>query len=132
MPELSTGNFMKVFRYLPALLALAMLAGTAAAGSLPQRGAQGRLVDSAGRTLYAYDPDGTSATSHCHGGCEAVWPPYLADKTSKPTGDYGISQRADGTRQWVCRGRPLYLFVGDEKPGDHDGNGVNGSWHELH
>lgn len=132
MPEFSTGKSMNVFRYAAALLALAMLSGVAAAGSLPQRSPQGRLVDSAGHTLYSYDPDGTSATSRCTGACEAVWPPSLADKGSKAAGDFSISERADGTRQWVYRGRPLYLFMGDEKVGDHDGDGVNGSWHELH
>lgn len=122
---------MNAFRYAAALLALSLLVGTAAASSLPQRNAQGLLIDSAGHTLYSYDPDGSSGISHCAGSCEAVWPPCLVDKGSKAAGDFSVSKRADGTRQWVYRGRPLYVFAGDEKPGDHDGDGVNGSWHVL-
>ena len=64
-------------RYGAAALALSMLAGVAAAGSMPQRNPQGLLAGSEGRTLYSYDPDGTSGHSDCDGPCAAVWPPYL-------------------------------------------------------
>ncbi|MEP6899018.1 MAG: hypothetical protein ABI870_10850 [Rhodanobacter sp.] len=40
-------------------------------------------------------------------------------------------KRADGIRQWVYLGQPLYLFAGDARPGDLDGDGVNGSWHVV-
>jgi predicted lipoprotein with Yx(FWY)xxD motif len=119
-------------RYLAAVLALSMLAGTAAAGSVPQHDRQGLLVGSEGRTLYSYDPDGTSGHSSCDGPCAAVWPPYLVDDGLKSTGDFSATLRTDGKRQWVYRGRPLYLFAGDAGPGDRDGDGVNGAWHVLH
>ncbi|MGY3039405.1 putative lipoprotein with Yx(FWY)xxD motif [Rhodanobacter sp. TND4EL1] len=113
--------------------ALLLLAGTASASSLPRRNAQGLLADRAGHTLYRYDPDGRSGISHCSGACAAVWPPLLADPAAGPdpgTG-YSLTRRADGSRQWVYRGQPLYLFAGDGTPGDSDGDGVNGSWHVL-
>lgn len=113
------------------VLLLLMFAGTAVAGSMPQRNAQGLLVDDAGHTLYRYDPDGTSGASRCDGACAAVWPPYPVDKGINATGDYSMTKRADGVRQWVYRGRPLYLFAGDDKPGARDGDGVNGSWHVV-
>ncbi|MEO5831388.1 MAG: hypothetical protein ABIQ36_12560 [Rhodanobacter sp.] len=112
-------------------LAVLLLAGSACAGSLPQRNAQGLLVDSGGHVLYRYDPDGSSGVSHCSGSCAAVWPPYLADSRVRASGGYGVTLRGDGGFQWVYRGHPLYLFVGDGKPGDRDGDGVNGSWHVL-
>jgi predicted lipoprotein with Yx(FWY)xxD motif len=115
------------------VVVLLMLAGTAtaSAGSVPHRNTHGLLVDGAGRTLYSYDPDGTSGTSRCDGPCATAWPPYPVDRGSHMTGDYSVTTRIDGVRQWVYRGRPLYFFVGDEKPGDRDGDGVNGSWHVV-
>lgn len=118
--------------YAAVALVLFMLAGAATAGALPVRNAQGVLAGSDGHTLYSYDPDGTSGRSHCDGPCAAVWPPYLVDQALKPAGDFSASSRSDGKRQWTYRGRPLYLFAGDAKPGDRDGDGVNGAWHVVH
>lgn len=115
-----------------AVMTLSLVAGVAVAGSKPAPNAQGLLAGGNGGTLYSYDPDGASGSSHCAGPCAAVWPAYLVDDGLKPSGDFSVTARADGKRQWVYRGRPLYLFVGDAKPGDHDGDGVNGSWHVVH
>ncbi|MEO9079625.1 MAG: hypothetical protein ABI268_09975 [Rhodanobacter sp.] len=115
-----------------AILTLSMLAGAAVAGSMPEHNPQGLLTGAEGSTLYSYDPDGTSGKSHCEAHCAAVWPPYLIDDGLKSLGGFSATVRADGKRQWVYQGRPLYLFVGDAKPGDHDGDGVNGSWHVVH
>lgn len=120
---------MHAFRYAALLL---MLTGTATAGSMPQRNAHGLLISSTGYTLYSYDPDGTSGMSQCNTACAAVWPPYVVDKGMDATGDYSRAARADGTSQWAYHGRPLYLFAGDDKPGDRDGDGVNGTWHVVH
>ena len=122
------GNAMYVLR----CAALLLLAGTAMANPLPQRNAQGLLVSNSGRTLYSYDPDGATGQSRCSESCAAVWPPYVADKGARATGDYNVTVRTDGTEQWVYHGHPLYLFAGDGKPGDRDGDGVNGSWHVVH
>ena len=120
---------MNGFRY--AAVLLFTLAGTAAADSVPQRNAQGLLVGSGGRTLYSYDVDGGSGHSRCAGTCTAVWPPYLADAGSSASGDFSLATRSDGRRQWLYQKHPLYLFAGDDKPGDRDGDGVNGSWHVV-
>ncbi|MEO9078870.1 MAG: hypothetical protein ABI268_06110 [Rhodanobacter sp.] len=120
---------MNAFSYIGVLL---LLSGTATAGSVPQRNAQGLLADTAGHTLYRYDRDGNTGHSHCEHSCKAVWPPYLADPGAVAAGDYSLTVRASGHKQWVYQGHPLYLFAGDAKPGDHDGDGVNGSWHVLH
>jgi predicted lipoprotein with Yx(FWY)xxD motif len=120
---------MNRFRYVAA--SLLALAATAAASSLPQRNAQGLLVGHDGRTLYRYDPDGSSGHSRCAGSCASVWPPYVADAKATANGGFELATRSDGSRQWVYRGSPLYLFAGDEKPGDRQGDGVNGSWHVV-
>ena len=46
----------------------------------------------------------------------------------------GVSTRSDGTRQVTYNGHPLYLFAGDHKAGDTNGQGINtfgGTWHAL-
>ena len=37
--------------------------------------------------------------------------------------------RDDGVRQWAYKGKPLYTWSKDTKPGDASGDGVGGSWH---
>lgn len=113
------------------LLALCLATGVASAHAIPQRHAGQPLVAANGYTLYSYDPDGTSGISHCVALCASVWPPLIADPDAKATGDFTLTTRADGQRQWVYQRRPLYLFAGDAKPGDRDGDGVNGSWHVV-
>jgi predicted lipoprotein with Yx(FWY)xxD motif len=34
-----------------------------------------------------------------------------------------------GKSQWAYKGKPLYFWVKDQKPGDKTGDGVNGVWH---
>ena len=85
------------------------------------------LVDSQGRTLYLFQKDsGTKST--CTGACAIDWPPLRA--TGKPTVGSGAtasivatSARSDGKPQVTYNGHPLYLFSGDQKPGDTNGRG---------
>ena len=38
-------------------------------------------------------------------------------------------ERADGAKQWAYKGKPLYLWFDDKKPGDAGGDGMNrGIW----
>ena len=37
----------------------------------------------------------------------------------------GTTRRSDGTEQVTYDGHPLYLYVGDQKAGDTNGQGVN-------
>src|SRR4051795_1034515 len=86
------------------------------------------LVDSHGRTLYLFKKDsGTKST--CFGECATDWPPLRA--SGKPTAGSGVSAssvdtigRSDGSPQVTYKGLPLYLFAGDSKPGDTNGQGV--------
>jgi predicted lipoprotein with Yx(FWY)xxD motif len=96
------------------------------------------LVDSQGRTLYLFRSD-SGTKSACTGACAIDWPPLRA--TGKPTVDGGAtasivatSARSDGKSQVTYNGHPLYLFSGDQKPGDTNGEGVNafgGLWYAL-
>jgi predicted lipoprotein with Yx(FWY)xxD motif len=47
-----------------------------------------------------------------------------------PMGDYSVITRDDGSKQWAYKGRPLYAWKNDTKPGDITGDGfLNGAWH---
>jgi predicted lipoprotein with Yx(FWY)xxD motif len=78
-------------------------------------------------TLYTYakDPAGKSA---CVGPCAKNWPPLAATASDRPTGDYTIITRDDGSLQWAHKGKPLYTYFKDSKPGDRVGDGWNMVW----
>jgi predicted lipoprotein with Yx(FWY)xxD motif len=107
--------------------------GISNAGSLGKA-----LVDSQGRTLYLFQKD-SGTRSACTGACAAAWPPLRA--SHKPVVGAGASPsmvttapRSDGAPQVVYHGHPLYLFSGDKKPGDTNGQGVTafgGAWYAV-
>lgn len=116
------------------LLAVAVigLAGcsTMYATPAPTKIVDGVLTNSAGMTLYTFDKDAAgSGKSECNGPCAANWPPLLAASDAKASGDYTVVTRADGAKQWAYKGKPLYLWVKDAKPGDRSGDGFNNVWH---
>jgi predicted lipoprotein with Yx(FWY)xxD motif len=86
------------------------------------------LVDGKGMTLYVFDRDATGK-SNCNGQCATNWPPLMAAADAKPSGDWTIVTRDDGGKQWAYKGKPLYTFHKDAKPGDVTGDGVNDVWH---
>jgi predicted lipoprotein with Yx(FWY)xxD motif len=141
-----------------ALIAVTALAvagcggGGATASSAPPKTANGRaatvgvadtglgkvLVDSRGRTLYLFKRD-SGGKSACTGACAAAWPPLRAN--GKPAVGSGAkasliatTTRSDGEPQVTYNGHPLYLFQGDHKPGDTNGQGstaFGGRWYAL-
>ena len=119
----------------PGLLAVSMMisgcAAMSAANGVPVRVDSGFLVNPDGMTLYVFDRDRAagSGKSVCVGQCAANWPPLTAAEGVSPSGDYGIIAREDGKRQWTYKGRPLYLWVKDRKPGDKTGDDLNKVWH---
>lgn len=86
------------------------------------------LTDVRGMTLYVFDKDG-AGTSACYGACARNWPPLQPSPGAVPAGDFTIITRDDGLRQWAYRGRPLYGWIKDEKPGDTSGDGFRDVWH---
>ena len=87
------------------------------------------LVDSNGMTLYTFDNDTEPGKSTCLGGCVRAWPPH-APKTSDPAPAAPLSTitRADGSKQYAYKGKPLYYFRKDKKPGDTTGHGAGDRW----
>jgi predicted lipoprotein with Yx(FWY)xxD motif len=87
------------------------------------------LVDSHGMTLYVFDKD-MGGKSACNGPCAMNWPPLAATSGAAASGDYSITTRDDATSQWAYKGRPLYTWKNDKKPGDITGDGfLNNVWH---
>lgn len=127
--------------------ALASLSAGAAGASAGSRGAVvgaahtglGRIaVDSHGRTLYLFEKD-KRGHSACSGLCATYWPPLLTH--GKPVAMGGVKRsllgtirRSDGRRQVTLAGHPLYLFSGDSRRGQTNGEGLNdfgGGWDAL-
>ncbi len=112
------------------LASLALLAACATPGAAPIAVQAGALTNPSGMTLYVFDKDAAgSGKSMCNGDCAMKWPPLAAAAGDKPGGDYSIISRDDGSRQWAYKGKPLYLWFKDQKPGDMTGDGVNNVWH---
>jgi predicted lipoprotein with Yx(FWY)xxD motif len=111
-----------------ALAAALMLPGLVFA-QVPTKTVDGVLTNSGGMTLYTFDKDAGSKSA-CNGPCAALWPSLTAAADAKASGDYSIVTRDDGSKQWAYKGKPLYVFSRDQKPGDKTGDGfANGVWH---
>ena len=121
-------NHRHLFR-IPALGAAAALLAACAAMSPPPpaTASNGALVGPNGMTLYTFDRD-TGGKSMCNGPCATNWPPLMAPAGASATGDWSIVTRDDGSRQWAHKGKPVYYWIKDSKPGDRTGDGVNNVW----
>jgi predicted lipoprotein with Yx(FWY)xxD motif len=103
---------------------------TVAADAQGASARDGILVDSKGMSLYIFKKDGRLQSS-CYGNCAKVWPPHLATPDARPIGDYALVLRKDGSRQWAWKGQPLYRYMGDEQPGDTQGEASAGTWYVV-
>ena len=115
-----------------ALMSAGLLAGSleASAAGAPIKAEGGVLVDAKGMTLYVFDKDPAGGgKSLCNDQCAQNWPPLAASKGDQAAVDYSIIMRDDGSMQWTHKGKPLYLWVKDAKPGDKTGDGVKDVWH---
>ena len=112
------------------LLAAASFAisGCASMSDSPVKTMDGVLVGTSGMTLYTFDRDAAgSGKSMCNGPCATNWPPLMA--STARGGDYSIVTRDDSKTQLAYKGKPLYFWAKDTKPGDKTGDGVNQVWH---
>ena len=113
---------------------LGSVAALAACASLtpstaPATAVDGVLVGPQKMTLYTFDKDTTPGKSVCNGPCATNWPPLAASADANAQGDWSVITRDDGSKQWAFKGKPLYHWVKDQKPGDKTGDGVNNVWH---
>jgi predicted lipoprotein with Yx(FWY)xxD motif len=121
---------MILHRALPALAFVAALTACASmTGNAPAKVADGVLVGPNGMTLYTFDRDTAgSGKSACNGPCATNWPPLMAQAGASSSGDWTVVTRDDGGRQWAYKGKPVYYWVKDTKPGDRTGDGFNNAW----
>jgi len=109
------------------LAALAFALSACAAGA-PVKTSGGVLTNDAGMTLYTFDKD-ADGKSACNGACAGNWPPLMAAADASASGGYSTIKRDDGAMQWAYKGKPLYTWAKDQKPGDMTGDGFNKVWH---
>ena len=124
---------MKKTNLMCALLASLTLAACAGGGmyaAAPAKVMDGALTGANGMTLYTFDKDAAgSGKSLCNGPCATNWPPLFAMDSDMASGDYSIVMRDDGKKQWAFKGKPLYYWNKDQKPGERTGDGFNNVWH---
>jgi len=133
-----------------ALIALAALVAAATAtatttGSVTistgqVKGLGAVLVDSKGRTLYMFVPDKQKRVT-CVKSCAAAWPPVKVAKGERVVAAKGVQKSLLGSDANPSGGRvvtyakwPLYTWVGDQKPGQATGQGLDangGLWYVL-
>ncbi len=125
------------FPRIGALIAMLALSACASMGmqdmgmaDMPaKKAADGTLMNASGMTLYTFDKD-AGGKSACNGPCAANWPPLMAGTSAAVSSDWSIVMRDDGSKQWAYKGKPLYTWAKDSKPGDKTGDGfANNAWH---
>lgn len=129
-----------IARVFGGILALGLLAGCAGEPPRPAVGASvaptktatdskgAYLTDLAGKALYTFDKDGPT-TIACLAKCLNAWPVMVPAATEFGSGDYTVLKRPDGFRQWAYKGKALYTYAKDEKPGDTTGDNFKDVWH---
>jgi predicted lipoprotein with Yx(FWY)xxD motif len=116
-----------------ALLATAAFAEDYVGGAIKTMEIGGKevLVGANDMTLYTFDKD-TAGVTNCYDKCAENWPPLIADAGAVAEGDFTLVDRTDGTKMWAYKGKPLYFWVKDEKPGDTTGDMVGEVWHTAY
>jgi predicted lipoprotein with Yx(FWY)xxD motif len=111
------------------LLASVLASGCAVlGGAAPAKVADGVLVAPNGMTLYTFDRDTAAGKSACNGPCATNWPPLMVPAGASASGDWSVVTRDDGGKQWAYKGKPVYFWAKDAKPGDRTGEGFNNVW----
>jgi len=109
------------------LLAVALAGCTTRGPALPTTVSNGVLADRKGMTLYTFDKD-PAGKSVCNAACAKVWPPLMATASDRSSGNYTVIIRDDGSLQWAYKGKALYTWAKDSKPGDRTGDGWSMVW----
>jgi predicted lipoprotein with Yx(FWY)xxD motif len=93
------------------------------------------LTNAHGLTLYWFAPDRPTASA-CTGSCAAYWPPVTGHPQAGQgiPGKFGTISRPGGGQQVTYDGHPLYTYIGDDGPGQANGNDLDlngGLWYEM-
>jgi predicted lipoprotein with Yx(FWY)xxD motif len=84
------------------------------------------LVDAHGRTLYLFEGDRPNQSRLSAAGL-AIWPAFTSARTPRALNGAVPSEigRIAASGQVTYGGHPLYYYVGDQKPGQTTGQGLN-------
>src|SRR4051812_47721411 len=87
------------------------------------------LVTGSGRSLYRFEKDNGSTSSHCYHKCAKDWPPLITHGKPHAAGKakgslLGTTTRKNGSKQVTYNGHPLYRFEEDHKAGQTRGEGL--------
>lgn len=95
------------------------------------------LVDSKGYTLYLLAPEKNGKIA-CVKQCLDFWPAVTVDSGQTTAAGDGVDaallgtiERPDDGTQVTYGGYPVYLFAGDKKPGQANGQGVEKVWFAI-
>jgi predicted lipoprotein with Yx(FWY)xxD motif len=87
------------------------------------------LTDPKGMTLYTFTSDTEPGKSACNATCAANWPPFRPEAAATvPKAPLSVISRDDGTKQYAYKGKPLYFWKNDKKPGDTMGHKFGDRW----
>lgn len=89
------------------------LAGAAWAAPPGVTEKDGAFIAPDNKPLYTFARDTEAGKSACIDKCAANWPPLAAAADAKTDGDWTVIMRADGSKQWAYKGKPLYTFARD-------------------
>lgn len=104
------------------------------------------IVDTHGMTVYEFRRDNPMVYEFsrdpaptCYDACLATWTPLLTDDAPKAMAGadpsmLGTIKRRDGGAQVTYDGHPLYLYRGDKRPGEMNGQdpgNFGAAWHAV-
>lgn len=120
---------MKRTSMISSLIATLLMSVVVLAHSADVKKTNGMLVSTGGMTVYTFDKDvADNGKSACAGPCTGLWPAVVTTDTNLKA-PYGSIKRDDGTMQLTYKGKPLYMYSGDKKPGDATGDNFKDIWH---
>ena len=122
---------MKTMHLLAAAAGAAFVFSTGAVLAQTLKKTDGVLTDAAGMTVYTFDKDTAgSGKSACNDSCAKMWPPVPVTGGSVAS-PYSTVTRDDGSKQLAYKGKPLYLYAKDAKPGERKGDKLMDVWHVV-
>ena len=81
------------------------------------------LADAKGLTLYSIANLAGASKTLCLEEClKTYWRAVTAPADAKPMGNWSISTRPDGSKQWAFRGRLVFTHTRDSRPGEIEGD----------
>ena len=94
---------------------------------------QNIVVDSAGKTVYIYVPDGASTTSKVPAALQAAWPEVTTTSNTPAVGPGLTASKVtvNAAHQVAYNGHLLYTFKADARAGVANGQGLGKIWYVI-